>query len=432
MKFLINSRSSESNSALHHIYDNVTNEVHDLKGNQLNLSVLCHDTGLLKKKDIKKLNPNELKTLKIQLGFKCNFRCAYCPQREFDKQIPIHVDKTTLVPSFLKRLEKTISSIENIVLIGGEPLVYIKLLKPLVKGLRDLYPKSKIHMISNGALFTKKVADWCVDNLIDITISHDGPGFKKYRNQKDILDDPCVLEGIRHYLNRVKAEERQLELAFNVVVSPENCALSVLPNYFYEKTGRHIRIQFESTVSLNDKNLKSVNSFDEKKKEVLLKQMLIAGMNNDKNKPLHSLRGLGARVAKRIISGTNLHNFPFFCATQKEGNLSVDLAGHLLVCHANPYTLTSYGNMEEFPFAEQKIFKSWTKRKNCSGCPFLVSCLGGCPLQDEISHQLSCPNKKIWHMGIFLVAWFLIFKAIIYEIRPLHTDNRDAPNANFQ
>ena len=82
------------------------------------------------------------KVLKIQLGLSCNYSCEYCSQRF----VP-HAEETTQadVPQFLHLLESSLERApERIEFWGGEPLVYIKTLRPLAEALRQRYPAASI------------------------------------------------------------------------------------------------------------------------------------------------------------------------------------------------------------------------------------------------------------------------------------------------
>ena len=424
MKFKITSFTDDGKIRVD-VYDNITNDVFDGFGNKLDLTGA--NTGIsfsgtdepLHDKSIFHAKKRRLHKLKIQLGFKCNFNCAYCAQRAYENQIPIHSDTPAFVPGFLDKISKNIESVEEILFMGGEPFVYIKLLRPLVQGLRKLFPDVRMHTITNASLLDTKMADWCVDNKINLTISHDGPTFSKYRDDKDIFKNSEVIKGIQHYVDRSEREGLNLFCCINVVVYPENCRLGSLPAFFDEKIGRKIRIQFESIVKLNEATVNGVEAFDGESSNILLSEMFKGGIDKTGDNQLICLHDFGKRVARRIAGNTNLENIHFYCDNSRDDIMSVDLAGRLLVCQAYPYTRTGYGQIEEMTQATSDIPKSWVSKSDCAKCPFLVSCLGGCPLQSGNAQEISCKNLKIWHMGFFLIAWHHLFHTTIAQIEPV-------------
>ena len=106
MKFKITSFTDDGKIRVD-VYDNITNDVFDGFGNKLDLTGA--NTGIsfsgtdepLHDKSIFHAKKRRLHKLKIQLGFKCNFNCAYCAQRAYENQIPIHSDTPAFVPGFL-------------------------------------------------------------------------------------------------------------------------------------------------------------------------------------------------------------------------------------------------------------------------------------------------------------------------------------------
>ena len=75
-------------------------------------------------------------------------------------------------PGFIETIKTQLKGEpQNIQLWGGEPLVYIRTLKPLVAELKRLYPNAKFTMITNGSLLTRGINDWIMDNDIGVSMS---------------------------------------------------------------------------------------------------------------------------------------------------------------------------------------------------------------------------------------------------------------------
>ncbi|MGH9629728.1 MAG: 4Fe-4S cluster-binding domain-containing protein, partial [Bryobacteraceae bacterium] len=92
---------------------------------------------------------NAPRVLKIQLGLSCNFSCSYCLQ----KYVPrVDASSVRLVAGFIEKVKTYLcGQPQNIQLWGGEPLVYIKALRPLVSELKQLFPAAKFSMVTNGS-----------------------------------------------------------------------------------------------------------------------------------------------------------------------------------------------------------------------------------------------------------------------------------------
>lgn len=424
MKFKITSLRADECLQINY-FDNLTLEVQDEKGRKNDFLSEANypqfDTAFTDKDDRSFFHPKKknLRKLKILIGLKCNFHCKYCPQREEERCLPRQIDSIAFVPEFLKRLEKCIESVDEILFMGGEPFVYIKLLGPLAKGLRKLYPNVRFYTITNASLLDVKMADWCIDNRVNLTLSHDGPSSSVYRDGKNWLEDPACLEGVRRFIDRSAKENLGLKVSVNVVVTPDNCELSALPIYFDRKIGRPVRINFESVVKLNETTADCVSDFNEETANRLISEIFLAGINTNKDNRLLCLTNLARRVVKRIVQGENLIHSQFYCVNARSDTMSVDLLGNLLACQAHSFAKVGYGPMENFATATTDIPIKWSSRDDCRKCPFLVSCLGGCPLQKGKSHEISCKNLKIWHMGLFLAAWYQIFQTTIVGIEPI-------------
>lgn len=423
MKFKIVSMRADECLQVNY-FDNLTLDVWDSEGNRVDFpseeNTPKFDRIFTEGDDRSFFHPKKknLRKLKILVGLKCNFHCKYCPQRAEERCLPTQIDSITFVPAFLKRLATCIESVDEILFMGGEPFVYIKLLNQLARGLRKLYPSVRFYTITNASLLDEKIADWCVDNRVSLTLSHDGPSSSQYRDGKDWLNDPKCLAGIRHFLDRVENEKLDLSASVNVVVTPDNCELSKLPEYFDQRIGRPIKINFESVVKLNEETVGAVAAFDDETANRLISEVFLAGIQPYADNRLICLTNLARRVVKRIVQGADLSRSQFFCGNARCDTMSVDLLGHLLACQAHSFAKVGYGPMELFSTATTDIPIKWSSRDQCRKCPFLVSCLGGCPLQSGKSHDISCKNLKIWHMGLFLAAWYQIFRTTIVGIEP--------------
>ena len=164
---------------------------------------------------------NKVKTLKIQLGLSCNYSCEYCSQRF----IP-HADETNskYVDKFVQNLDLWMEGEpKRIEFWGGEPLVYIKTIKPLAEKLKEKFPNSEFIMITNGSLLNPDINEW-IDNMgFGIGLSHDGPG-QPVRGP-DPLEDEEAKAGIIDLIQRLAPKGR---ISFNTMMNRENMDLSLI------------------------------------------------------------------------------------------------------------------------------------------------------------------------------------------------------------
>ena len=147
---------------------------------------------------------SKVKVLKIQLGLSCNYSCEYCSQRF----VP-HSDETNskYVDKFVQNLDLWMEGApQRIEFWGGEPLVYVKTIKPLAEKLKEKFPKASFLMITNGSLLNPEINEWIDKMGFGIGLSHDGPGqpvrgpdpLDNEEQKKNI--DIDLYDSINHYL----------------------------------------------------------------------------------------------------------------------------------------------------------------------------------------------------------------------------------------
>lgn len=284
MKFKITSKDSLGNYQINY-FDNLSLDIFDKDFNLIDLKLDSRLNNFKKEYNFESLsgfNPKkqELDHLKIKLGDHCNYSCKYCHTQE-RAIINIEQEKIPL-EEFIERLTKLNLNPKNIIIWGGEPLVYIKTWKKLQPYLNKLYPNAKFFTITNGSLINLDIAKWLVENNIHITISHDGPSFKIYRNEHDPLDDLEVIKGLQYYIDNIK----NYILRFNIVITPENCDLTKFLGFFENKLQRNnIQYKFESLVRLSKYSCNIITPFSKKDLSILYKNFLYWGTTEDNNHP---------------------------------------------------------------------------------------------------------------------------------------------------
>lgn len=421
MKFKITSKKSDG-TLLVHTYDNITQDIFTDE----NIPIFLDQDPRLKdfiKNNIEDKNSLYKSTdninLRITLGFNCNFNCKYCLENYTAKSIvkPIFIVKESSlkekVNNLINKLKNNLTKVNSITFWGGEPLVYLKTMKLLVPKLKELYPDVKFSTISNGSLITKEVAQYLLDNEIGLTVSHDGPTFSNYRDDLNPLENPKVLEGLKYY--KEQAKEKGLFFGFNIVVTPDNSDLSKLHPYFAQYFGDDVDINFEGIVKLSDFSKNVVKKFDSSTKRILLNNLIAFGSTIDGNHPYHSIRDYVSKLISRLV---NKQLYKNSCFINNKNYIAVDMQGNLLVCHGSDKTYGTLDTIKTSKFPDEYLH-FWKDRKKCKDCPMLVSCLGDCIMASEEDNELSCENHMIWHSGLFLAAWKLLFDSIITRIEPI-------------
>ena len=424
MKFKITAKKDDGSGLSVHYFDNQSLDIWTEQGVPVVLSEdpRCSDflpwvetpstfEGQTHKKSEK------INTLRITLGFKCNFHCKYCLESCKEEQvktnpiIPIHKDWDSKVASLVDRISKKFPHLEKITFWGGEPLVYFKLIKKLVPALRERYPDVSFSTITNGSLLTLPVAKYLMENKIHTTVSHDGPAFNIYRDDKDPLDDEKTLEGIRYIL------EQDQTTHFNIVVTPENADLQKIVPYFESKLGMPLKIHFESIVKLSEETKGIVKDFDEETAKTLLNNIVAFGSTPTRDHDYGAIRDSVTYVLRMLINKNAIPDIG--CMIGDECFVAIDMDGNLLTCHGDTDT---YGTIEMVDDVGMTHVTSWRDRENCVQCPFLVACRGGCTMRDTKNHEILCETAKIWYAGFFIAAWKVLFNTTICRIEPAMED----------
>lgn len=419
MKFKITSKDSLGNYQINY-FDNLSLDIFDKDFNLIDLKYGFKLTNFINNKNefyekISGFNTKkqELDHLKIKLGDNCNYSCKYCHSKEHSI-INIEPEKIPL-KEFIERLTKLNLNPKKITIWGGEPLVYIKTWKKLQPYLNKLYPNAKFFTITNGSLINLDIAKWLVKNNIYIVISHDGPTFKLYRNDKDPLDDPKIIEGIQYYIDNIK----DYILNFNIVITPENCDLTKFIGFFENKLKRtNIKYKFESLVKLSKESSKKVTPFTKESLSILYKNFLYWGTTKDNNHSFFRLRDAISKVIYLLVNKPNFQYKKYNCNNFKSDTLTIDLNCNILACQAWNAKLAEYGKLEEYSKNIPNFLKYWTDKDYCNKCPVVFICNGGCPIASLEDHKYACINLKIQYFGYLLAAWKLIFNTIIIKVEP--------------
>jgi uncharacterized protein len=384
-------------------------------GKRFSEKALDHITSTKKSKDAV--------SLRIQMGMRCNFSCAYCKQATHKKYDPKadYSDAIAFVKNFGNICTTDRREPINIQLWGGEPLLYWDTLTLLGKFFRTEFPNSRITVLSNGSLLTKAKADWFINNNIILAFSHDGPDNNAYRTKDPLAEGSSSLKWLRYY-----AEKCKEPLYVNAVITKGRYDLPGIMKYISERVGKNVRVGFEGIVLVEDENQFDASSMftDEDYMELrrTIVEQLIAGELNDLDMfklKVNSI--LSSVVAERSFLPDNIQQK---CSMDSPYNLSVNLKGDILACHSTPKKIGHVDNFEEASL--DKIgFTHWSKRKECLECPVLTLCRGGCLAQDATAFYHSCNNEFHFNMIFFEVVYRLIFGEKILAIEGLYRPTKE-------
>ena len=420
MRFLISCKSPEGSSTEVYLYDNLTNEIWHSNGSLMDFRTDDHFveippfTNLSEAIPMSETNPlvgksRRVQVLKIQLGLRCNYHCSYCLQSAWRDlgQTPKESD----VDTFMKKIDDAGIEIKqggHIELWGGEPLVYIKVLKRLIPLLHKRF-NVLITMVTNGSLLTKELIDFFYDNNVKISISHDGPGFS-LRDDKDPLFIPHIRDVWLYAFNKSKGTN--LALSFSVVITQKNCNLEDVRDFFNTNFSPEVRVGFESIVT--NIGVGEATSFNDEKK-LQLENSIFTLMTQGKES--FNLMEYATPLLKKMV-----HRFPSSvitgrCSQIRKETLVTDLFGTVGVCQNRPTETYPIGTIDRLDKVKNAFMTHWSLRNNCRNCLVLSSCKGSCPVLTDKEHQAACHNEYIFHFAIFKVVWAWLTGKIIVDVK---------------
>lgn len=344
---------------------------------------------------------HEIKFLRIVLGTKCNYKCAYCSQA-FDapeEQITSMAD----ADAFMSRLDEwLVGEPKRIELWGGEPLVYIKFLRKMLPKLRAKFPNCQITTITNGSLLTDEIVDFLVENKVAFSVSHDAYG-QSIRG-KDILDDPekvKIIDRAAKLVDELYAPVRSF--TFNTTFNKKVIDPIKAREFFVKKFGHDIVVSADPVLAVGRAEIdKDTIPTDDQLTEFATNVATAAMLHPDMS--AYSL----FRYERNFINGLKnqipLDRVGQKCDVDRESSLVVDILGNVYTCQNFVKKGDVKGSVYDFKNIKIENVQHFSNRKCCRSCPFVHLCMGGCPAIQGNAFAVTCKIKFAYYAGLFVPA----------------------------
>lgn len=368
-----------------------------------------------------------IRTLKIQMGFKCNYACAYCNQASWSTFLGGAIEDAKL---FLRNLDTwfaTDSAAKDggndlrIEFWGGEPFVYWAKLKILGDELRRRYPRARFNVITNGSLLDDEKIDWLIAQRVGVQISHDGPA-QKYRNPEDILDDPEKCRLIR----RLMAAAGQLDSAdqsssdtpsfgfgFGTVLTRWNYSLAAVRRHIEEKLSvppGSISSNTEEILLPYDDDALACVPQDARDHRAALHTLFIEAANGLTVPGCNSVRGkiedfLESLSKKRPIAALGQK-----CGMDREDTIAVNLMGEVTTCHnvSADDPRHNLGNVGDLAAVRLDTAHHHQTRDECRNCPVVQLCKGSCMFLEGKYWQTACDVSFTYNTAMLAAALYYL------------------------
>ena len=330
-----------------------------------------------------------INTIYLMLGFACNFSCRHCiqeatdtsnvtPQNNISSGVIEYIEHLVNIrPTYYPKLK--------IMFWGGEPLIYIDIIKNVVNRLKD---KVSYSLVTNGGLFTADIVEFINANDIHVALSYDGPKTASVRNI-NILEDKSKLELFKGIKNK----------SICSVISAYNYDFSKLYTDVADKVGTDISIYLEPLRITWDMpaDLYSINPVEYQK--CLHKQAIIAVED--------LLQGVNSYSVQFFMPYLQTYNttsyIPMKCM-QTYRVLNIDLQGNVYPCHNTCVQIGTINDSRDKLIKSQEDFINKTMLEECNKCSAYNICRGGCPNEIKAnSSRVSCMYTRIVATEIDLI-----------------------------
>jgi len=352
--------------------------------------------------------------LRLSLGKRCNFSCAYCSQCDKDKP-----QKTADGP-MRRRLVEAVArwldgrQLDMVHFWGGEPLTYFEEMKDFLRLFTEIcLPKHGFFYATNGSLLYGERLEWTLKHNVNVSISWDGEG--QVLRGRDIMHNPAVVEAIRRIHRRNPGE-----LAFNPVVTSALVDIQEYARALEELLqSPDFRIAEARPATVTDEASWACrlpeDRFLEFSRGIFLG--LVSGKLNQWQKPFEMAGKFRRELGRPIKYGSR-------CFVMSGDTPVMDMAGNIITCQNFEADEThNLGSMFDLapggpiPIPDaQALRKLWDER--CRDCVVLPMCRGHCPFAPEEYKDYNCAAMYHYTLPILGLALHQMTGDLLCAVRP--------------
>lgn len=346
-----------------------------------------------------------LRLLKIQVGYGCNFKCTFCSQastrssQNFEALNPATFPLIDKLQDLLR--DHPAESEMRIEFWGGETLIYWSTVETLAREIRKRWPKIQLLLFTNGSLLKREIVESLVELRVHVVISHEGAKQLDLRGREVPEKSRKLIQELHQRLFPYGL------LSFNMTLGKDNFRL--------KETRRQLSQFFEIPLNEVLLNFDVLMIFDEMSRRFHLKNPVeIQEFTRDIFNELKSL-GLESNwipfLRENILDFLTLlaHPRPSLfqkCSMDRPDSLAIDMKGNVLTCQ-NTTAASGHkiGHLDQFDEISLSTSTHWTRRESCQKCPVVALCRGSCMyLEGELFDQ-TCDNYFAFYSG--LLAYIL-------------------------
>lgn len=343
-----------------------------------------------------------VRRLEIYLGYKCNYRCKYCIQREHKEAVDFNFDL------FKERFERAniFDQLNSIKLSGGEALLYWDRAKKFIEYFKSLGYNKHLQVVTNGELFNDEICDFCLEHGVSIGFTHDSYTQTHYRHSTDYLDNPktraAVIRQLKHgqdsfghsksgyvfcVLNPLMIDGVKAIDYIRYKLYPEAPVIVYLISK-YDTSNVHLMTYTKESYTQLVKNLKSYYKTPKESRYFASFWKMVKTKERVKS-----------RIVNEVLPASLLSRCPYQITPNR---LSITANGDALFCYAaRPEWHTAEGNLGDINAITYNV-KSLKDNLDCLKCPYLITCGNPCPiLYNEEDRLIRCKSITPLHKAMF-------------------------------
>ena len=371
-----------------------------------------------------------VRALKIQMGLKCNYACAYCNQASQPHEVQGGIGD---VRAFLKKLPEWLDGGDKgdgtgvrIEFWGGEPFVYWKALKLLGDDLRARFPKAEFNIVTNGSLIDDEKIDWLDALGFGVGVSHDGPGHAAARGP-DPLDDPYARAAIRKLYDRLFPKGR---IGFNCVLTRDNRSLVAIREHIGARLGidpANVPLTSEELLLPYDAGGMALSPLTPEDHDRVLQEVWWEAVTG-RSMPVGAVRRKCEDFFRSLAESRPASSLGQKCGMDRPEHLAVDLKGNVLTCqNTSASTKHRIGGIEAFEDIRLTTAHHWSTREECVRCPVVQLCKGACLFLEGDLWRQACDNSFTWNLALLAVSLYWLTRLVLVEVEGTVMRRDDLP-----
>ncbi len=342
----------------------------------------------------KTINGGQLKLLNLMISEVCNFACKHCLHKCSVDANPTHGNKKLMDFSTAKMAFDAYKNIMhqndqkklNIHFGSAEPLLNWKVLRQIIKYIRQNCKNASITINTNLSLLNLEMAKFFKENTVYISTSLDGPimGNDAIRilpngqgTFSTILEKIQLLNSIKYPLD-----------GFSITLNDLNFDL-VTPDFIHWAYNQG----FKGIAT--DIDLINVTNANRSIEDCVKKLMDLRKACLE-----HAIETFGTwTTAYHNLLNEPEDDMPTFCKAVKGQNLSINAEGKIFVCGHTTTPIGNLTNMQNLFRKSNAYYQLVESRlpgnnKECVGCPIEGICAGQCQITREISNLTGNQKDK--------------------------------------